>query len=136
MAFGFVGHFSQLFAKRAEADLNHEGDLRRRMQVNGQMRRLIGRSIEQMFLQAHTDMDTTVITLLNSIKRCVQRARPNRSYARVSKTPLSTWMKRRASKQHITSDQTRLFDRKDPKKGFFPNGKTYHPNAIAPPVLR
>ena len=64
------------------------------MRANGRnTMRLVGRSIEQMFLTANA----VVAAVLAGIRRCVQRERPNRSYDRVSRKPRSKWTRAAAN---------------------------------------
>ena len=75
----------RLFSNRAEDPLPP-------MRANGRnTMRLVGRSIEQMFLTANAVVNGALAAVLAGIRRCVQRERPNRSYDRVSRKPRRKW---------------------------------------------
>lgn len=51
----------------------------------------ISRNLESLFIQHSTILRKTISNIVNSITRCRQKKRPNRSYERRSKKPFSKW---------------------------------------------
>lgn len=51
----------------------------------------IARHLESLFLQQNKILKKCISNLVNSIRSCRQKVRPNRSYERKSKKPLSKW---------------------------------------------
>ena len=51
----------------------------------------LARNLEALFLQQKEFMRKTVDTIMNTVSRCYQKERPNRSYKRESKKPIKKW---------------------------------------------
>jgi hypothetical protein len=92
---------TRIFYNRAEQDLNPQNHISRSKEavlVNFKKSLVtIARNLEALFLQQAEVVKKTVNRIMQAIGTCKQKMRPNRSYDRVSRKPISKWQPKKGS---------------------------------------
>jgi len=95
---------TRIFTNRCDQDINaikteateDDPSLRPPMRSNfPNALRLVGQEIEVLLLQHAHNVAAAIARIMTGVSRCLQRERPNRSYRRESRQPLSKWARKR-----------------------------------------